>query len=112
MIAYSLIFTQIVIVYSYYNQTKTEQNNFFTIYNETINNEVNLNKINTIETFSTNTINCDHGIADEPINNSPSSRDFLINCAFKQLASGNKEQYLKNIVLAKQIDPNWIGWKK
>jgi len=112
MIAYFLIFTQVIIIFSYYNQTRIEQKSSLATYNTIVSDGFNLSRINTIEVFSTDNVDCSHELVDKPINSSLLSRDFIINCAFKHLASGNEEQYLKNIELAKQIDPNWIGWKK
>ena len=112
MLLYSLLLIQIVSFFSSLNQINIDQKKHKLFFNETINQEIDLKKIGLVEVSSEiNIKNCGE-MSQDSLTNQVISRDNLINCALKNLALGNNEEYLKQIFLAKKLDPNWIGWKK
>lgn len=112
MIAYFLIFTQVIVFFSSLSKININQKNRQSFLNEVISQEINLKKVYTVEvSTSINIEQCDE-IPQDLSALQLISRDNLINCALKNLALGNSEEYSKQLFLAKKLDPNWIGWNK
>ncbi len=111
ILVYFLIFIQVIIIFSNLTQANIDQKNSQSLFNEAISQEIALNKIKTVEVLSSFNIKNCGDISQDSLTPQLTSRDYLVNCALKNLALGNNEEYSKQIILAKNLDPNWIGWK-